>query len=53
MQVGLLIQQFELGQIEGVFVQGAGWLTMEEVSWKSNGQLTTHSPSTYKIPAVK
>ena len=42
----------ELGQIEGGFVQGAGWLTMEEVRWKSNGQLTTHSPSTYKIPAV-
>ena len=42
----------ELGQIEGGFVQGAGWLTMEEVNWKSNGQLTTHSPSTYKIPAV-
>jgi len=42
----------ELGQIEGGFVQGAGWLTMEEVNWKSNGQLITHSPSTYKIPAV-
>ena len=42
----------ELGQIEGGFVQGAGWLTMEEVNWKSNGQITTHSPSTYKIPAV-
>jgi len=42
----------ELGQIEGGFVQGAGWLTMEEVKWKSNGQITTHSPSTYKIPAV-
>jgi len=42
----------ELGQIEGGFVQGAGWLTMEEVNWKSNGQLTTHSPSTYKIPGV-
>jgi len=42
----------ELGQIEGGFVQGAGWLTMEEVKWKTNGQLTTHSPSTYKIPAV-
>jgi len=42
----------ELGQIEGGFVQGAGWLTMEEVKWKSNGQLTTHSPSTYKIPAA-
>jgi len=42
----------ERGQIEGGFVQGAGWLTMEEVNWKSNGQITTHSPSTYKIPAV-
>ena len=42
----------ELGQIEGGFLQGAGWLTMEEVKWKSNGQITTHSPSTYKIPAV-
>ena len=42
----------EKGQIEGGFVQGAGWLTIEEVNWKSNGQLTTHSPSTYKIPAV-
>jgi xanthine dehydrogenase large subunit len=42
----------ELGQIEGGFVQGAGWLTIEEVNWKPNGQLTTHSPSTYKIPAV-
>ena len=42
----------ELGQIEGGFVQGAGWLTMEEVKWKANGQITTHSPSTYKIPAV-
>jgi len=42
----------ELGQIEGGFVQGAGWLTMEEVNWKTNGEITTHSPSTYKIPAV-
>jgi len=42
----------ELGQIEGGFVQGQGWLTMEEVNWKSNGQITTFSPSTYKIPAI-
>ena len=42
----------ELGQIEGGFIQGQGWLTMEEVNWKSNGQITTFSPSTYKIPAV-
>jgi xanthine dehydrogenase large subunit len=42
----------DMGQIEGGFIQGMGWLTMEEVKWKSNGQLTTYSPSTYKIPAV-
>jgi len=42
----------ELGQIEGGFLQGAGWLTMEEVKWKANGKITTHSPSTYKIPAI-
>ena len=42
----------ELGQIEGGFVQGQGWLTMEEVNWKPNGKITTVSPSTYKIPAV-
>jgi xanthine dehydrogenase large subunit len=42
----------EIGQIEGGFVQGAGWLTMEEVNWKPNGEITTHSPSTYKIPSV-
>ena len=42
----------ELGQIEGGFVQGQGWLTMEEVNWKPNGQITTVSPSTYKIPAA-
>ena len=42
----------ELGQIEGGFVQGQGWLTIEEVNWNSNGQITTFSPSTYKIPAI-
>ena len=42
----------EMGQIEGGYIQGAGWLSCEEVNWKANGQITTHSPSTYKIPAV-
>ena len=42
----------ELGQIEGGFVQGQGWLTVEEVNWNSNGKIMTISPSTYKIPAV-
>ncbi len=42
----------ELGQIEGGFVQGQGWLTMEEVVWDKSGELRTFSPSTYKIPAI-
>ena len=33
-------------------MQGQGWLTIEELKWKSDGQITTFSPSTYKIPAV-
>jgi xanthine dehydrogenase large subunit len=41
----------DLGQIEGAFVQGAGWLTMEELVWDADGRLMTHAPSTYKIPA--
>jgi xanthine dehydrogenase large subunit len=41
-----------LGQVEGGFVQGAGWLTNEELVWDSDGRLMTHSPDTYKIPAV-
>jgi xanthine dehydrogenase large subunit len=41
----------DLGQIEGGFVQGAGWLTTEELVWNADGRLTTHAPSTYKIPA--
>jgi xanthine dehydrogenase large subunit len=41
----------DLGQIEGGFVQGAGWLTMEELVWDDRGRLRTHAPSTYKIPA--
>ena len=40
----------DMGQIEGGFSQGAGWLTSEELCWNSDGELTTHAPSTYKIP---
>ncbi|MDF1727547.1 MAG: xanthine dehydrogenase molybdopterin binding subunit [Sulfitobacter sp.] len=39
------------GQIEGGYVQGAGWLTTEELVWDDGGRLKTHAPSTYKIPA--
>jgi xanthine dehydrogenase large subunit len=42
----------DLGQIEGGFVQGAGWLTTEELCWDYKGRLTTHAPSTYKIPTA-
>ncbi|GAN78464.1 xanthine dehydrogenase molybdopterin binding subunit [Acidisphaera rubrifaciens] len=41
----------DIGQIEGGFVQGAGWLTTEELVWDAAGRLRTHAPSTYKIPA--
>lgn len=41
----------DIGQIEGGFVQGAGWLTTEELVWDQDGTLKSHAPSTYKIPA--
>ena len=40
----------DLGQIEGGFIQGMGWLTSEEMVWAENGELLSHAPSTYKIP---
>jgi xanthine dehydrogenase large subunit len=42
----------DMGQIEGGFLQGVGWLTSEELWWDAQGQLRTHAPSTYKIPSV-
>jgi xanthine dehydrogenase large subunit len=42
----------DIGQIEGAFVQGMGWLTTEELVWTAQGRLSTHAPSTYKIPAT-
>ncbi|MES2186463.1 MAG: xanthine dehydrogenase molybdopterin binding subunit [Pseudomonadota bacterium] len=42
----------DIGQIEGGFVQGMGWLTTEQLVWNDKGLLTTHAPSTYKIPAA-
>jgi xanthine dehydrogenase large subunit len=42
----------DVGQIEGGFIQGMGWLTTEELCWDQEGMLMTHAPSTYKIPAV-
>jgi len=40
----------DIGQIEGGFIQGMGWLTTEELWWDGKGRLMTHAPSTYKIP---
>jgi len=42
----------DIGQIEGGFVQGMGWLTTEELVWDDQGRLRTHAPSTYKIPTA-
>jgi xanthine dehydrogenase large subunit len=42
----------DIGQIEGGFVQGMGWLTTEELVWDEEGRLRTHAPSTYKIPTA-
>src|SRR5271170_107017 len=43
----------DLGQVEGGFLQGVGWLTSEELYWNGAGQLLTHAPSTYKIPTAR
>ncbi|MGA0569758.1 xanthine dehydrogenase molybdopterin binding subunit [Variovorax sp. VNK109] len=42
----------DIGQVEGAFVQGMGWLTTEQLVWNAKGYLSTHAPSTYKIPAT-
>jgi xanthine dehydrogenase large subunit len=42
----------DMGQIEGGFVQGMGWLTTEELVFDRDGRLATHAPSTYKIPVA-
>ncbi|MFT7685672.1 MAG: xanthine dehydrogenase large subunit [Candidatus Azotimanducaceae bacterium] len=42
----------DIGQIEGGFIQGMGWLTTEELIWAEDGRLITDSPATYKIPAI-
>ena len=42
----------DIGQVEGGFVQGMGWLTMEELVWNDKGRLMTSGPASYKVPAV-
>jgi xanthine dehydrogenase large subunit len=45
-------REIDIGQIEGGFIQGMGWLTTEELWWDGEGRLRTHAPSTYKIPVA-
>ena len=47
-----LNEEIDIGQVEGGFIQGVGWVTTEEIKWDKNGHLLTHSPDTYKIPTV-
>ncbi len=47
-----LSPDIDIGQVEGGFIQGLGWLTTEELLWADDGRLLTHGPSTYKIPAI-
>jgi xanthine dehydrogenase large subunit len=42
----------DIGQIEGGFIQGMGWLTSEELLWDTSGKLISNNPATYKIPAI-
>lgn len=42
----------DIGQIEGAFIQGMGWLTTEDLQWNDKGQLASFGPATYKIPAI-
>lgn len=44
--------ELDIGQVEGAFVQGMGWLTTEELVWNDKGQLMTSGPASYKIPAI-
>jgi xanthine dehydrogenase large subunit len=48
-----LNQAIDIGQIEGAYVQGLGWMTCEELWWDDAGRLKTHGPSTYKIPGSR
>ena len=46
------IASLDIGQVEGGFVQGMGWLTTEELVFDAKGRLATHAPATYKIPVA-
>ena len=44
--------RIDIGQVEGGFVQGMGWMTTEELVWDNSGKLLTSNPMSYKIPAI-
>jgi xanthine dehydrogenase molybdopterin binding subunit len=48
-----LNEGLDIGQVEGAFVQGAGWVTTEEIKWDKLGNQLNHSPDTYKIPTIQ
>jgi len=43
----------DIGQIEGGFIQGLGWVTTEDLKYDRKGNLLNHSPDTYKIPTIQ
>ena len=47
-----ILKGIDIGQVQGAFIQGVGWVTTEELKWNEKGHLLTHSPDTYKIPTV-
>ena len=47
-----LNSEIDIGQIEGAFIQGMGWLTTEELSWNDEGKIISNSPANYKIPTA-
>ena len=47
-----LVPNIDIGQVQGAYIQGLGWLTREELYWNQDGILKTHSPDTYKIPTL-
>ena len=46
-------KDLDIGQVSGAFIQGMGWVTMENLVYDDQGYLLSHSPSTYKIPSVQ
>jgi xanthine dehydrogenase molybdopterin binding subunit len=48
-----LDEKIDIGQIEGGFIQGLGWVTMEDLKYDDQGNLLNHSPDTYKIPTIR